>query len=99
MSSTPKCSVCKVNEAKGVYASRIAPVSLAYCESCLRKGAESYGVLVTKIASIKTTNPDLKLTPKYEIILAATLDITGHTKEEFEKDVTTKMMEFLNKSV
>lgn len=35
------CSVCRENEALGVAASPLAPVSLSYCRRCLDHGADA----------------------------------------------------------
>lgn len=85
------CNVCRVNKAKGVYASRIAPVSLAYCESCLNKGAEAYNVLVTTAALSKLENPDYQIEMRFKEIVTATLEVTGSTLEEFNRDVEIEL--------
>jgi hypothetical protein len=81
------CSVCGENQADGVFASRIAPVSCAYCRSCSKKGAEPYGVLVTRVAHLMTLRPNYELSPKLLFVKKATFKITGHTEEKFLEDV------------
>lgn len=89
------CNVCKINAAKGVYASRIAPVSLAYCEHCINKGAEAYNVLVTTAALGKSENPDYQIESSFKEIVTATLEVTGSTLEEFQQDVEIELQRII----
>ncbi|KGR73556.1 hypothetical protein [Ureibacillus manganicus] len=89
------CNVCGENIAKGVFASRIAPVSLAYCESCLSKGAEAYYVVVTTAAISKSENPDFQMEKGLAEILTATLEVTGCTIEQFHEDVEVELQKYL----
>jgi hypothetical protein len=88
------CSVCGKEGAAGVFASRIAPVSCAYCQSCLNKGAEPYGVLVTHIAHIRSLQPGYQLSPVLEMVKEATLPIAGKSEEMLMEDVREKLKEF-----
>ena len=58
------CCVCRKNDARGVYASRIAPVSLAYCQSCIESGADAYDIVVIKVASLKSRKADGIIRPR-----------------------------------
>jgi len=91
--TTMVCSVCGKNVAVGVYASRIAPVSCAYCNRCMEKRAEPYGVLVTKVAHLMSRNPDYQLSPKLIIVKLSTLSINDKTEEMFSEDVKNRMLE------
>lgn len=51
------CNVCNQNEAKGVAASCLGPVSFAYCEVCLKEGAEPEGMTYATLQMI-TDDPD-----------------------------------------
>ena len=88
------CSVCGKDQAAGVFASRIAPVSCAYCQSCLDKGAEPYGVLVINIAHLRSLRPDYQLSPKLEAVKQATLVIAGKSEEMLMEDVRVRLKEF-----
>ena len=92
------CCVCGKNDAQGVYASRIAPVSLAYCKSCMESGADSYDIVVIKVASLKSRKAGGIIGPRLQGVLTATLNITGHTIEEFYQDVEMKVKSFADKN-
>ncbi|TSI05294.1 hypothetical protein [Lysinibacillus sp. BW-2-10] len=92
------CCVCGKNYAQGVYASRIAPVSLAYCNSCMESGADCYDLVVTKVAIFKSKKPEYIIGQRLQAILTATLEITGYTIEKFYQDVEIKVKEFLAKN-
>lgn len=87
------CEVCGVEQAEGVFSSRVAPVSSAYCRNCLEKGAEPYGILVIHIAHLMLWEPEYKLDPLIERVIQATLDITGKTEEAFYEDVQIRKAE------
>lgn len=91
------CNVCGQREAEGVFASRIAPVSMAYCEECIRRWAEPYSLLVTRVAFLMTRIPEFKLSTKLQVVKASTLEITGITEEQFEKDILKRKQEILEK--
>ncbi|MGE6487421.1 hypothetical protein [Paenisporosarcina sp. NPDC076898] len=90
--TTMVCSVCCENIALGVFASRIAPVSCAYCKKCMERRAEPYGVLVTKVAHLMSQNPDYQLSPRLIIVKLATLSINDKTEEMFIEDVRNRML-------
>ncbi|RFU69504.1 hypothetical protein D0469_09060 [Peribacillus saganii] len=81
------CCVCGFQQAEGVFSSRIAPVSCAYCKSCSEKGAEPYDVLVTRVAHLMLLQPGYELSPRLEHVKQVTLEISGITEEKFLKDV------------
>ena len=88
------CSVCGKEDAVGVFASRIAPVSSAYCQGCLDKGAEPYRVLVTNIAHLQSLKPGYQLSPRLQMVKQETLMIVGKSEEVFVEDVREMMKEF-----
>lgn len=91
------CDVCLKNVAEGVYASRIAPTSAAYCQSCIDVGAEPYQVVVTKVAIFKSRKNDYTIGPRLQQVLRATLEKTGQTVEKFNLDVELRVKEMLEK--
>lgn len=87
------CNVCHVNEAIGVFSSRIAPVSSAYCQSCSASGAEPYGVVVLRCALLQNcTYPD-KLTPHMKYVVEASLRVAGKTHEQLAADIEQQKLE------
>ncbi|CAG7644601.1 NAD-dependent protein deacetylase [Paenibacillus solanacearum] len=80
------CDVCRTNAAEGVYSSRIAPVSAAYCQPCMNRGAEPYGILVTKLALL----PDAGRSPRLTAVIESSLEIAGKTGEQLMNDVTLR---------
>ncbi len=91
--SKKRCDVCGVEQAEGVFSSRIAPVSSVYCRDCLEKGAEPYGILVIHVAHLLLSDPGYQLDPFIERVKQATLDITGKTEETFQQDVQNRRKE------
>jgi hypothetical protein len=93
------CSVCGEPKAEGVFASRIAPVSSAYCRSCSEKGAEPYGVLVTRVAHLQSLRPEYKLSSKLLFVKRITLEVTGITEEKFLEDVRKRINEMMGRTI
>lgn len=86
----PRCEVCKARAAEGVYASRIAPVSSAYCPSCMDSGAEPYGVLVTTLVLGES---EREISPQLQHVIDATLKVTGKSETELWTDVEKQKKE------
>lgn len=78
------CEVCNKNEAVGVASGACGPVSSAYCQDCLKKGAEPYGYLVGYISMAGTSREEIH--ESYYSIIKATCEVTGRTEEQFWKD-------------
>lgn len=87
------CNVCGHKEAEGVFASKIAPTSNAYCKDCIEKGAEPYDVLVTHIAYLMTQQPDYKMSSTLQFIKTATLAITEIPEHQFKTDLIKRKYE------
>lgn len=86
------CDVCSKDEVFGVCASRCGPVSFGYCEECLTKGREPYGVLVAYLSGAVSKGEDLKpehgqLHQGYYTIIDASLELAGKTHEQFYADI------------
>ena len=81
------CDVCHKREAAGVYSSRIAPVSCAYCSDCMKKGAEPYGVLVTRLAFIRDLR---RINPVLKFVVEATLRVENKSVLRLLRDVMRK---------
>jgi hypothetical protein len=81
------CNVCSQKVASGVGSSKIAPVTIAICYSCASKGAEPYGVVVTRVAIGKERKQDYRPGPYLSFVIDSTLSLLGKSREEFNQDV------------
>lgn len=93
------CNVCLKNVAEGVFASRIAPTSAAYCQSCINKGAEPYGVIVTKVALHQWRTEDNVISQRLEKVIDATLAVQGKTIQQFRSDVEKAVRDIKNRHI
>ena len=78
------CEVCGIREAKGAYASAIAPVTLNICETCLEQRREPYEFLVYHLRG--PINCIEKIPPYYHPIIEGTLKAENKTLSQFFKD-------------
>jgi len=78
------CEVCGHQVAEGVFSSRIAPVSCAFCSSCLQQGAEAYGILVTHLSFLP--NPQ-DWDQGLKRIVEVSLKVKNKTMVELKMDV------------
>lgn len=83
-----RCDICGGEGPITVYASPFGPWSTAYCEECLKVGAEDYFAVVIKAAIAGGRD---KVEDWIEEIIAGTLQRTGISPERFNQDVAEKI--------
>lgn len=92
------CDVCGKNEMAHVAASVMGPISFAYCQDCLNKGAEPYGSLIASIACIYGVKDWEHLeTQDYfrnKESVIATLEVAGKTFEQFVVEAHEAIIKF-----
>lgn len=81
-----KCDVCSKNGETFVGSSTLGAVSFAYCEECLRSGAEPYGLLAYTL-SMFGSDWENGMREEYHIIIKATLEATEKNYDELKQDV------------
>ncbi len=86
----PLCNVCGKKVTQGVGSSTIAPVTIAVCYSCRSRGAEPYGIVLTKYALEIDNFQNGQPGPYFSSVIQATLDLLGISREQFELDVRSK---------
>jgi len=83
-----KCAVCGKEGEVFVACSACGAISFAYCEDCLRAGAEPYGELVSYISCAGDSPEDINNT--YLEIIHNTLDRLNKSEEQFWEDVRSE---------
>jgi hypothetical protein len=78
------CDVCETRKAKGVYASAVAPVTLAYCETCLEQRREPSEFLTYHIRGQFSNLNEIPL--YYHPIIEGTLKAENRTLSQFFED-------------
>lgn len=86
-----KCAVCGKEGEVFVAASACGAISFAYCEDCLRAGAEPYDELVSYI-SCAGNSPEY-INDTYLKIIRDTLSRLNITEEQFWKDVKQSIID------
>lgn len=86
------CEVCQKNESIGVASSSLGAISFAYCESCLRDGAEPYGLIVS-ILSMVGHNWQNAVAEYIHDIVSASLEASGKSYDELVHDVDNSIEE------
>lgn len=81
-----KCDVCGKETRVAVCASTMGPVSLSYCEECLRNAAEPYSFMVA-FAACAGEWPD-GISGEAQARIRKLLAFHGKTEEEFSQDVS-----------
>jgi hypothetical protein len=83
-SANDTCDVCRFRKAKGVYASGVAPVTLAYCETCLQQHREPYEFLIIHLRGQFNNLDEFPL--YYHPIIEGTLKAENKTQSQFLQD-------------
>lgn len=81
-----KCDVCGKETKVAVCASTMGPVSLSYCEECLRNAAEPYGFMVA-FAACAGEWPN-GVSQEAQARIRKLLTLHNKTEEEFSQDVS-----------
>ena len=93
-----KCEVCGEVKEVFVRSSSCGPISLAYCEDCLRNGYEPYKLLICYLAGgVSDYN---ELSGGYKKLVDINIKHHGKTVEEFNNDLkeeNRREIEFWNR--
>jgi hypothetical protein len=85
------CDVCGVNPQIGVAAIPGVPMSVAYCEECLRANAHPYGIMVINTAMISGGLEEAA--EWWREMVDDTLRHLGKTRAQFDLDVELERRE------
>ena len=86
-----KCAVCGRAAPVYVACSGYGPVSIAYCESCLRNAMEPYSIVVAYIACAGRFPKDIN--EAYQRDVRRMLPLWGKSESEFIRDVNEAIRE------
>ena len=89
-----KCAVCGAEGPVFVCSGMCGGISNAYCEECLRSGAEPWGDLVFYISCAGSYPEDINVA--YREIVRATCDRLGKTEQEFTDAVKQELLDEIN---
>lgn len=84
------CDVCQQHEPVGVAAVPGVPMSVAYCEGCLRANAHPYSIVVINTALVGGYD---EAADWWRQMVDDTLRHLGKTREQFDLDVNHELQE------
>lgn len=99
MEDIRNCECCGKTSKVHVAASNCGPISFAYCEDCLKSGAEPYGALLGHLSGAF----DIDQVDDYKTILGdsllktieATLELNSISEEKFIDDLKGAIVEYI----
>lgn len=87
MSDIRKCEVCGKEREVHVRSSACGPISFAYCEECLKCGAEPYGALVSYLACACISDTTELNKGYVQSVVEPTLRVANKNNADLEADL------------